>query len=486
MTDHLPSSRSTRPARHPASAAGLSAQPAWRPRVIASCVALSLLAGGMPPALAQLQRKDAPATSPRIPGNRSMSTELNLAGQQTTADYIVAVVNSELITHTDVDKRVSRILDTAQRNTQLPPADELRSQVLDALIDEKVQISFAKNNGIDVGESEIDGTIESIASQNQLSLAELRQRMESDGLDFQRYRASLKEQILLQRVREREVIPRIKISDEELDAFIASDPAAQAEVNLNVAHILIAVPEGATAAQVQALQAKAQALQESASRGANFGQLAKDNSADKATRDQGGGFGMRPASKLPDIFVNVTKDLKVGQVAPLVRSNAGFHIVKLIERENSAQASYTEQRARHILLRTTPQQPPAEQIKRLSEIRKQIIGGQGSFAQMARQYSEDGSAAKGGDLGWAAPGQFVPEFEKAMVALQPGQISEPIVSRFGVHLIQLIERREVKLTDAQQREAARAVLRERKFEPTYEEWARELRAAAYVEMRDAP
>jgi len=173
-------------------------------------------------------------------------------------------------------------------------------------------------------------------------------------------------------------------------------------------------------------------------------------------------------------------------VAPVVRSNAGFHIIKLIERENSAQATYTQQRARHILLRSNPQQPVREQIDRMLEIRKQIVGGQTSFAQMARQYSEDGSGARGGDLGWAAPGQFVPEFEKALTALQPGQISEPVVSRYGVHLIQLIERREVQLNEQQKREAAKQVLRERRFEPTYEEWARELRAAAYIEMRDAP
>jgi peptidyl-prolyl cis-trans isomerase SurA len=483
MTDQLPlpPTRSVRPGAAPA--------PALRLKALTSGFCLSLLVGSLAPvapALAQLQRRDAPATSPRIPGTRNMSTQLNLPGSQTTADYIIAVVNAEVITHTDVDKRVSRILDTAQRGVTMPSPEELRAQVLDALIDEKVQVSFAKNAGMDVSEAEVDGTIENLAAQNRLTLPELRQRMESDGLDFQRYRVSLKEQILLQRIREREVNARIRISDEELDAFIQSDPAALTEAALNVAHILIAVPEGASATQIQTLQAKAQGIQERAAKGANFAQLAKEFSDDKASRDQGGAFGMRDLSKLPELFVSTVQPLKVGQVAPVVRSNAGFHIVKLIERENSAQATYTEQRARHILLRTAPQQPPAEQIKRLTDIRKQIVGGQGSFAQMARQYSEDGSAAKGGDLGWAAPGQFVPEFEKALVALQPGQISEPVVSRFGVHLIQLIERREVKLSEAQKRDAARSVLRERKFEPTYEEWARELRAAAYVELRDAP
>jgi peptidyl-prolyl cis-trans isomerase SurA len=472
MSDHLHSTRSTLRLR------ALS--------TLGASLCLSLLVGAATPALAQLQRRDAPATSPRIPGTRNMSTQLNLAGTQTTADYIVAVVNSELITHTDIDKRVTRIIDTAQRGTKLPPAEELRTQVLDALIDEKVQVSFAKTSGMEITEAELETTIENLAAQNQITLAELRRRMEADGMDFQRYRASLREQILLQRVREREVTARIKISDDELDAFIKSDPAAQTEVALNIAHILIAVPEGATPAQVQALQAKAQGIQDRATKGGNFTALAKEFSDDKSTNGQGGTFGMRDVSRLPELFVNSVQGLKVGQVAAVVRSNAGFHVIKLVERENSAQATYTEQRSRHILLRTTPQLPAADLVKRLSAIRKQILDGGGSFAQMARQYSEDGSAAKGGDLGWAAPGQFVPEFEKALSQLQPGQMSEPVVSRFGVHLIQLIERREVQLSEAQKREAARTVLRERKFEPTYEEWARELRAAAFVDVRDAP
>jgi peptidyl-prolyl cis-trans isomerase SurA len=450
-------------------------------------VCLSLLISSAAPAFAQLRKRaDAPSVSPHIPGSGSLSTELKLAGVPTTSDYIVAVVNQEPITHTDVDKRVTRIQDTAQPGTRLPPTDELRRQVLDALIDEKVQISYAKTIGMDISDAEVDSAIENIAAQNQLSLADLKSRMQSDGLDFQRYRNSLREQILLQRLREREVSNRIQISDADIDAFIKDDPAAQTEVALNVAHILIAVPDKATPAQVQALQAKAQGIQERAAQGANFTQLAKDFSNDTNTRDQGGAFGLRPISRLPELFVATAGKLKVGQVAPLVRSNAGFHIIKLVERENTAQATYTQQRARHILLRTSPKVSTEEQIARMNDIRKQITGGTASFAQMARQYSEDGSAAKGGDLGWAAPGQFVPEFEKVLITLQPGQISEPVVSRYGVHLIQLIERREVQLTDQQKREAAKSVLRERRFEGAYEEWARELRAAAWIDMRDAP
>jgi len=293
-------------------------------------------------------------------------------------------------------------------------------------------------------------------------------------------------QILLQRLRDREVNARIQISDSDIDAFLATDPAAQAETGLNLAHILIPVPEQATPAQIEAQQAKARQVQEQARSGANFNQLVRTHSADTYTKEQGGAFGMMPVSRLPDIFVAAVRNLKVGEVAPVVRSNAGFHIIKLIERENSAEASYTQQRSRHILLRANPKESTQEQVARLAAIRKDIVGGSASFAQMARQYSQDGSAPNGGELGWASPGQFVPEFEQAMNQLAPNQISEPLVSRFGVHLIQVLERRRVPMSAREQREWVRGQLRERKIEEAYETWSRELRGRAYVEYREPP
>ncbi len=465
-----------------------TARPTGSPRSLISglCLGLSLLAA-LPTSHAQsTRREDAPAVAPFIPGTRNLSTQLKLDGVQSTADYIVAVVNQEPITHTDVDKRVARIRDTAGRNAKLPSPEDLRQQVLNALIDEKVQLSYAKSIGMDISEADLDGAVDNIAMQNQISLTELKDRMRVDGLDYQRYRNSLREQLLLERVRSREVNSRIQISDAEIDDFYAQGAVGLAEPSYNIAHILILVPENATPAQVQTLQARAQDLQQRASRGENFAQLTKTYSGDNNTKNQGGAFGMREANRLPELFTNAVKDLAVGKIAPVVRSGAGFHVLKLVERENSAKATYTQQRARHILIRTTPSLNIKAALERMTDIRKQIVGGQASFAQMARQHSEDGSAMRGGDLGWAVPGQFVPEFEKALVALQPGQVSEPVVTRFGVHLIQLIERKEVELSEQQKREAARNVMREQRFESTYEEWARELRAAAWVEMRDAP
>lgn len=459
--------------------------PPLRRLLAGTAVALATLSTALP-SWAQFGLGEAPSIVPRIPGTRNMSTQLKLEGSQTTADYIVAVVNSEPITHTDVDKRVARILDTAPRGANLPTPEELRRQVLEALIDEKIQMQYAKSMGMSVSDAEVDDAVANIAAQNQIGLDELRSRMRADGLDYERYRNSLREQMLLERVRGREVNSRIRISDEDVDAFNAQAAAAGRDVDINLAHILVAVPEGANPAQVQQLQQKAQELRQRAASGANFAQLAKEFSDDSGTKNQGGGFGMRPGNRLPELFTDAVKSLKVGEVSQVLRSGAGFHVVKLIEREDARKASYTQQRARHILLRTTPQVSISAARAKMADIRKQIVGGQASFAQLARQHSEDGSAAKGGDLGWAAPGQFVPEFEKALLALQPGEISEPVVSRFGVHLIQLVERKETELTDAQKREAARAVLREQRFESAYEDWARELRGAAYVEMREAP
>ncbi|RZL10871.1 MAG: molecular chaperone SurA [Rubrivivax sp.] len=462
--------------------------PTWRLAVVVAVAWASQ--GAMTAAQAQGQGlrlgRDAPAVSPRIPLAGSLSTDLQLSGSPTTADYIVAVVNQEPITHTDIEKRVSRIIETAGRTQQLPSGDVLQQQVLDALIDEKVQLQHARSVGMTVADPEVDDTIANIAAQNQISLAELRQRMKSDGLDYDRYRNSLREQMLLERIRAREVNARIQVSDADIAAFNAQAAAAGRDVDLNLSHILIGIPENASAEQVRQLAQKAEDIRQRAASGANFAQLAKEFSNDTGTKDQGGTFGMRPANRLPELFTDAVKDLKVGEIAKVIRSGAGFHVVKLVERENASKASYTQQRARHILLRTTPDMNLKAARDRMADIRKQIVGGQASFAQLARQYSEDGSATKGGDLGWAAPGQFVPEFEKALIALQPGQVSEPVVSRFGVHLIQLIERREVQLTEQQQRDAARSVLREQRFEAAYEDWARELRGAAFIEMRDAP
>jgi peptidyl-prolyl cis-trans isomerase SurA len=457
------------------------------------CVFLMALGSHVDGAYAQKAQKqkprdkdEAPLVAPRIPGTRHLSTELKLEGVETTADYILAVVNSELVVHTDVDKRVARILDSAPAGSKLPAPEVLRQQVLDALIDEKIQLQYARSLGMAVADEEVDEAVANIAAQNQISLPELRSRMKADGLDYDRYRNSLREQMMLERIRAREVNRRININDDDIDAFNAQHAASGRDIDLHLAHVLIAVPENTPEATVAKLAEKANTVRQRALAGANFNQLAKEFSDDPGTKDQGGSFGTRPADRLPQLFTDAVKSLKVGDIAPLFRSGAGFHVLKLVERQNAKAGSYTQQRARHILIRTSAQTTEKTALDRMNDIRKQIVGGQASFAQMAREHSQDGSATKGGDLGFASPGQFVPEFERALSALQPGEMSPTVVTRFGVHLIQLIERREVALTEQQKRDAVRGVLREQRFESAYEDWARELRAAAFVDMRNAP
>jgi peptidyl-prolyl cis-trans isomerase SurA len=264
-----------------------------------------------------------------------------------------------------------------------------------------------------------------------------------------------------------------------------ADPALT-EVNLQ--HILVALPEHATQAQVAAAQAKAQALLERARAGEDFGKLARENSDAAGAAQNSGVIGMRTADRLPPLFVDATRDLAAGGISGVLRSSAGFHIVKVLEkhRVGSAGMTVTQTHARHILLRPGPKLSEAQAVQRLADFKRRIEAGQADFAQLAKEYSQDGSAKNGGDLGWANPGMFVPEFEEALNGLQPGQISDPIVSRFGVHLIQLLDRRQSTLSERERREVVRNILREKKLDEAYVQWAQEVRGRAYVEYREPP
>jgi peptidyl-prolyl cis-trans isomerase SurA len=415
------------------------------------------------------------------------------AAQQRSAvrngDYIVAVINQELVTAGEVDRRIEQAQAQAaqQRGARLPPEDQLRQQALDGLIEERVIITHARETGVKIDDADLDRAVQSIAQQNQLSLEQLRDRMKADGIDFGRFRANLRDQLMVERIREREVYQRIRITDLEIDRLVDQQrAAAQSDAELNLAQILVTVPEGASTVEREARRARAESALTRARRGEDFTAVARELSED-GNREKGGEIGLRPASRLPDLFVDATRSLTVGEVTPaLVTSGAGFHVLKLLERREGAALRVAQTRARHILLRTSPQLPAEAASRRLSEMLRQIQAGSRSFEELARQASDDGTAANGGDLGWAGPGQFVPEFEEAMNKLPLGGISPPVVSRFGVHLIQVLERRDVALETKQLREQARAVLREQKFEEAYLEWAKDLRARAYVEMREPP
>ena len=403
-------------------------------------------------------------------------------------DYIVAVVNQELVTAGELQLRLTRLQENASRGGgALPPAEKLRQQVLDALIDERVQVTYARDSGQRLDDAELDRAVANVALQNQITMAQLRERLHAEGIDFVRFRSNVRDQMLAERVREREVLGRIRISDSEIDAFLEKRrDATRGADQFNIAQILVTVAEGADEATLARRRARADAALQRVRGGEAFEAVARELSED-GNRAQGGVIGMRAADRLPDLFVDAVRSMQPGEVSsgPL-HSGAGFHILKLVDKRDGSVVMVPQSRARHILLRTSPQLPQEAALRRLAQFKREIESSVKSFEQLARDNSEDGSAAQGGDLGWSTPGSLVPEFEEAMNALSPGGVSEPVVSRFGVHLIQLIERREVALEAKQVREQARNVLREQKFEEAYVEWMRELRARAYVELREPP
>jgi len=404
-------------------------------------------------------------------------------------DYIVAVVNSEPITNNEVQNLKLRLEKQLQPGTAAPSAQVLTQQALDQLINEKAQVQQARDNGIRIDDTEVDQTELNIARQNQVSKEELYKRVALEGLSVSAFREQLRSQLMISRLREREVDNRARISDTEVEQYIqgqqAGTPMASNQIDVNLGMILIAVPENSSDQELAELKIKAQQIAQRAKSGENFAALAQAFSQALDKGANGGEMGLRPADRYPTLFIDSTQNLSKGEVSDLVRSGAGFHVLKVLERKQSDMSStlIVQTRARHILLRTGNDLPEAAARSRLVTYKQRIQAGT-DFADLARQFSQDGSASAGGDLGWSSPGQFVPEFEEVMARLRPGQISDPLISRFGAHLIQVMERREVPLSVREQREMVRTQLREKKIEELYSAWVEELRGRAYVELRD--
>ena len=404
------------------------------------------------------------------------------------ADFVVALVNSEPITNSELQTEVKRALQQlSQQRRPLPDKNELTRQVLERLIGDRIQLQLANQSGIRIDDAAVDLAEQNIARQNQLGVAELRRQLLADGVSASQFRAQLREQLTLTRLRERELEPRVRVSELDIDQYLReaqsnSDPATR---QISLAQILVAVPDGASDAQVATLQARAEALLSRVRAGEDFNNLARAAS-DAPDRSNGGQLGLRTADRYPTLFVDATRALAVGEVSALVRSGAGFHLLKVMERQdaNLPPTAVTQTRSRHILLRPSAQLSEAAARDRLLAYRAQIQAGQADFAALARQHSQDGSAAQGGDLGWTSPGMFVPEFEQFMNRLAPGQVGEPLVSRFGVHLIEVLERRRVETSQREQREAVRGLLREKKLDEAYLLWAQDQRSRAYVELRE--
>lgn len=455
-------------------------------RTLVSLAGLALGMAALAPLASQAQGL---RVSPQIGASRTSPATQPSGPRQ--ADYIVAVVNSEPITNNEVRSRMVRIeQQLAQQGGALPPRAQLARQVLERLISEKAQLQLARETGIKVDEVTVDQAEQNVARQNQIDVPELRRRLAADGIPLAQFRDELRSQLLLTRVRDREVEPRVKVNDLEVDQFIQEQQGSNdlSSMELNLGQVLVAVPEGATAAQVAALQAKAERALARVKAGEDFARVAREMSDAPGAANTGGQMGLRPVDRYPQLFVNAVQALPDGGVSGVVRSGAGFHVLKVIEKRQAGMPgiNVTQSRARHILLRPTAQLSESAARERLADFRKRILGGTADFAQLARENSQDASARNGGDLGWANPGLFVPEFEDVLNDLQPNEISEPLVSRFGVHLIQLLERRQATLSQREQREIARNLVREKKLEEAYTAWVQEVRGRAYVEFRDPP
>lgn len=399
-------------------------------------------------------------------------------------DRIVAVVDDEVITRIEFEDQLKTVTRQLQKQgTPLPPDDVLEKQMLERMISDRVLLHYARDTGLRVDDTQLDRALARIAEENKLTFDGLRQALESDGMSFKKFREEIRKEIVLARLKERDVDNKIVVSEAEIDQFLAIQQASpEGGDEYNVAHILVQVPEQANPEQIQARRRRAEDALSRLKEGADFAQVAAGFS-DAPDALQGGVLDFRPAARLPAVFVETLASLQPGEVSGVLRSPNGFHIVKLLaKRDKGAPTVVTQTRARHILVRTSEIVSEADAQNRLVQLKERLDNG-ADFAELARLHSDDSSASKGGELGWLSPGDTVPEFERAMEALKPGQVSEPLHSPFGWHLIQVLERRIQDVTQDRQRFLARQALRERRSDETYQEWVRQRRDQAYVEYR---
>ena len=402
------------------------------------------------------------------------------------ADRIVAVVNDDIITLRQLDDRVRMVKLQLKRDGTAPPADDvLEKSVLERLIVDRAQEQFARQEGIRVDDQTLNSAVESIAKGNNLTMAQFRDALERDGVAFNRFRDDIRLEILINRVRQAEVERSIVVSESEIDEMVtrsvSSTNAAAVEVNLG--HILVRVPESASPDQIETRKRRAEEALAQIRSGKDFAQVAVTYS-DAPEALTGGVVGYRQIDRLPQLFVDAIAKVQKGEVSDLARSPNGFHILKVIDRRGAGSVpSVVQTRARHILIKTS-QIVSSDQAKaRLTDYRERILNKAADFAELARQFSDDSSRDKGGDLGSIYPGDTVPEFEKAMDDLKPGEVGQPVQTQFGWHLIQVIERGSADVSRERIRLQARNTLRERKSDDAYQEWLRQLRDRTFVEYR---
>lgn len=412
-----------------------------------------------------------------------LTTTIN-AADVVKLDRIVAIVDQAVITEQELENRMLTVTaQLAKQGTELPPENVLRKQILERLISDTLQLQYAAQTGLKVDDNQLDKTIERIAEQNKLTLSEFSEALAKDGVSMRKFRADIRSEITIARLREREVDSRVNVSESEIDNFLTTQAASnENQDEFEISHILIRTPEEGATEDIQKAKAKVDDAIKALQAGTSFAKVSASFS-DAPNALEGGNLGWKAGTQIPALFLNALKTMQAGEISSPLRSPNGFHILKLTNKRGGNSPLVIEQtHARHILIKLSEVVSEKEGKTKMDGIKERLDNGE-KFEVLARQYSEDGTASNGGDLGWVNPGDTVPQFEKAMNELKDSQISEPVRSPFGWHIIQVLERRKQDMSKESARLKARQEIRARKADDAYQDWVRELRDRAYVELR---
>ena len=398
-------------------------------------------------------------------------------------DRIIAVVDQVVITENELIDRIKTVRSQLEKqDAKVPPADVLQKQILERLINDRLLLQYAAQTGVRVDDTQLDKTVERIAEQNKLSVPDFRAALEQEGISYRKFREDIRNEIIIARLREREVENRVNVTEAEIDNYLTTQ-SSQGEIQdeFEISHILIRAPEDGSPEELQKLREKAEEAVKRLTEGTDFAEVSASMS-DAPNALEGGKLGWKTSAQIPELFNEALKPLQPGSLTPILRSPNGFHILKMTDRRGGSSPLVVEQtKLRHILVKLSEIMSDADAQQRMTMIKERLDNG-ADFAELARQYSEDASANSGGDLGWVNPGDTVPQFEQAMNLLAAGEISEPVRSPFGWHIIQVQDRRKQDMTKEAARFKARQEIRARKAEEAYEDWVRELRDRAYVEL----
>ncbi|CAN1513588.1 SurA Parvulin-like peptidyl-prolyl isomerase [Methylophilaceae bacterium] len=399
-------------------------------------------------------------------------------------DRIVAIVDQTVVTEQELESRIATV--TAQlkkQGTELPAENVLRKQILERLITDTLQIQYAAQTGLKVDDNQLDKTIERIAEQNQMTLTEFSEALAKDGVSMRKFRSDIRNEITIARLREREVDGRVNVTESEIDNFLTSQAAnTENQDEFEISHILIRTPEEGATEDVQKAKTKVDAAVKELNNGKSFAEVSASFS-DAPNALEGGRLGWKSGTQMPALFLDALKTMQVGEVSQPLRSPNGFHVLKLTNKRGGNSPLVIQQtHSRHILIKLSEIMSEKEGKQKMDNIKERLDNGE-KFEALARQYSEDSTASNGGDLGWINPGDTVPQFEKAMNELKDNQISPPVRTQFGWHVIQVIERRSQDMSKEAARLKARQEIRAKKADEAYQDWIRELRDRAYVELK---